>query len=58
MATGENQPVTEPEVEKGVGADVLEDLAAQTGLSRDELLKRLATVLPGMVDKMTPTGRL
>ena len=58
VGTGENQPVTEPEVEKGVGADVLDDLAAQTGMSRDELLKRLATVLPGMVDKMTPSGRL
>jgi uncharacterized protein YidB (DUF937 family) len=58
VSTGENQPVTEPEVEKGVGADVLDDLASQTGLSREELLKRLATVLPGMVDKMTPSGRL
>lgn len=58
VSAGENQPVTEPEIEKGVGGDVLDDLASQTGLSRDELLKRLATVLPGMVDKMTPNGRL
>ena len=58
VSTGENQPVSEPEVEKGVGADVIDDLAAQTGMSREELLKRLATVLPGMVDKMTPSGRL
>jgi uncharacterized protein YidB (DUF937 family) len=58
VGTGANATVTEPEVEKSVGADVIDDLAAQTGLSRDELLKRLATVLPGMVDKMTPDGRL
>jgi uncharacterized protein YidB (DUF937 family) len=58
VSTGANQPVSEPEVEKGVGGDVLDDLATQTGLSRDELLKRLATVLPGMVDKMTPSGKL
>jgi uncharacterized protein YidB (DUF937 family) len=30
----------------------------QTGLSRDELLKRLSQVLPEAVDKMTPEGRL
>jgi uncharacterized protein YidB (DUF937 family) len=58
VGTGENAPVSEHEVEKGVGADVVDDLAAQTGLSRDELLKRLATVLPGMVDKMTPHGKV
>ena len=27
-------------------------------LDREELLKRLATVLPDVVDKMTPSGRL
>ena len=58
VGTGENAPVTAPEVEKGVGGDVLDQLAAQTGLSRDDLLKRLTQVLPGMVDGMTPTGKL
>jgi uncharacterized protein YidB (DUF937 family) len=58
VGTGQNEPVTAPEVEKGVGRDVIDDLAAQTGLSRDELLKRLSEVLPGMVDKMTPGGKV
>ncbi|MBL8790642.1 MAG: YidB family protein [Rhizobiales bacterium] len=58
VGTGENVPVTEPEVERGVGGDVIDELARQTGLPRDELLKRLATVLPGVVDQMTPSGRL
>jgi uncharacterized protein YidB (DUF937 family) len=58
VGTGENKPVTEPEVEKSVGGDTLDDLAAQTGLSRDELLRRLKDVLPGMVDKMTPGGKM
>ena len=38
--------------------DVLDGLAEQTGLSREVLLKRLSAVLPEMVDKMTPNGRL
>jgi uncharacterized protein YidB (DUF937 family) len=58
IGTGANHPVSEPEVAKGLGADVLDGLAEQTGLSRDELLKRLSAVLPEMVDKMTPNGRL
>lgn len=58
VGTGANDPVTEPEVEAGVGSDVVDSLAKQTGLSRSELLKRLATVLPDVVDKMTPAGRL
>lgn len=58
VGTGQNEQVTPAEVEKGVGGDVIDDLAKQTGISREELLKRLSDVLPGMVDKMTPAGKL
>jgi uncharacterized protein YidB (DUF937 family) len=58
VGTGPNSPVSAPEVEKGLGGDVLDGLVQQTGLSRDELLKRLSAVLPEMVDKMTPNGKL
>jgi uncharacterized protein YidB (DUF937 family) len=58
VGTGQNAPVTEPEVEKGVGGDMIDELAKQTGLSREELLKRLATVLPNVVDQLTPAGKL
>lgn len=58
VGTGQNETVTPAEVEKGVGGDVIDELAKQTGISREELLKRLSDVLPGMVDKMTPAGKL
>ena len=58
VGTGSNEAVTAPEIETGVGSDVIDSLSKQTGLSREELLKRLATVLPDVVDKMTPSGRL
>ncbi len=58
VGTGANKPVSEPEVAQGVGADAIDDLAAQTGLSREDLLKRLSAVLPELVDKMTPAGKL
>jgi uncharacterized protein YidB (DUF937 family) len=58
VGTGANEPVTAPEVEASVGGDMIDSLAKQTGLSREELLKRLSTVLPDVVDKLTPAGRL
>jgi uncharacterized protein YidB (DUF937 family) len=58
VSSGQNEPVSEPEVAKGIDPSVLDGLAEQTGLSREELLKRLAAVLPEMVDKMTPNGKL
>lgn len=58
VGTGPNAPVTPPQIERAIGSDVLETLAAQTGLSREELLARLSRELPSAVDKYTPQGRL
>ena len=33
-------------------------LAKQTGMSRDELLAGLSQHLPGLIDHLTPQGRL
>ena len=58
VSTGQNEPVDERELDGALGPDLLDTLAQQTGLSRDELLKRLSAVLPQAVDHMTPEGRL
>ena len=58
VSTGQNEPVDEAELGGALGPDLLDTLAKQTGLSRDELLKRLSQVLPQAVDHMTPEGRL
>ena len=58
VGTGTNETVSVPEVEKALGGDLVDQLATQTGLSREELLKRLSQVLPQAVDTMTPGGRL
>ena len=49
--------LTPSQVEQAVGAENLEELSRRTGLSRDELLERLATAIPENVDKLTPDGR-
>jgi uncharacterized protein YidB (DUF937 family) len=58
VGTGANKPVTETQVSQGIDASIIDGLAAQTGLSREELLKRLSQVLPQVVDGMTPNGRM
>lgn len=58
VKTGANEPVTPTQLEHALGADVLETLTKQTGLSRDDLLARLSRTLPEAVDKYTPDGRI
>lgn len=52
------QGLTPEQVEQAVGPDNLAELSQRTGLSREELLKRLATVIPPTVDTLTPGGQM
>jgi uncharacterized protein YidB (DUF937 family) len=58
VRTGPNQEIAPPQVKKAIGDDVLDTLVRQTGLSKDEILARLARELPTAVDRYTPNGRL
>lgn len=58
VETGPNKPINDTDMERALGPDLVDNLVAQTGLSRADLLSRLASVLPHVVDKMTPEGRL
>ena len=55
---GPNEPIGPEHVERAIDPETLDALAAQTGLDRDEILKRLAVNLPEAVNDMTPEGRL
>lgn len=53
-----NQEFQPPQLEETIGADVLDTLSKQTGLSHEELLARLSRELPEAVNRYTPDGRL
>ena len=55
---GPNKDIAPHDLKTTIGADVLETLSQQTGLSQDELLARLSKTLPSAVDQYTPDGRL
>ena len=55
---GQNQPVTPGQLGPALGPDIIKTLAQRSGLSEEELTRQLSQVLPGLVDKLTPHGRL
>jgi uncharacterized protein YidB (DUF937 family) len=58
VGKGPNQPISPDDLGRALGADQLNALSAQSGLSRDELLKGLSQNLPEVIDHLTPDGRL
>jgi len=56
VGTGVNQPISADQVQQVLGADLIQQLAAKSGLPVAELTQKLAHVLPQAVDKMTPGG--
>jgi uncharacterized protein YidB (DUF937 family) len=55
---GPNRQIAPHDLASALGADQIDSLTSQTGLSRDELLSGLSQYLPEVVDKLTPDGRL
>jgi uncharacterized protein YidB (DUF937 family) len=58
IGTGANKPVTPNQLQHALGQDTVEGLARETGMPRDDLLSQLSRLLPEVVDKLTPQGRL
>jgi uncharacterized protein YidB (DUF937 family) len=57
VGTGQNKPISPDDLGRALGADQINALSAQSGLSRDELLRGLSQYLPQIVDHLTPNGR-
>lgn len=58
VSTGPNKQVSPGDLGSALGADQIEALTSQSGLSRDELLQGLSRFLPDVVNQLTPDGRL
>ena len=58
IGTGPNQPIQPGQIGGALGQTTISDLARQAGISEQDLLNGLAQALPGVIDKLTPNGRL
>jgi uncharacterized protein YidB (DUF937 family) len=58
IRTGPNQPLDQERIEAAIDPETIAELSRQTGLTRKELLARIARDLPEAVDRLTPSGLL
>jgi uncharacterized protein YidB (DUF937 family) len=58
VGSGPNQQVPPAQLGTALGPDLIRALSQRTGLPEEELTAQLSQVLPGVVDKLTPAGRL
>src|ERR1700704_287945 len=58
VSNGPNKQIAPGDLANALGADQIEQLSSQSGLSRDELLSGLSKYLPDVVNHLTPDGRL
>jgi uncharacterized protein YidB (DUF937 family) len=58
VGTGDNQPISPDQVEQGLGQERIQQISGKLGMDPNTVKTKLAEVLPGVVDKMTPNGRV
>ena len=58
VGSGPNKAIAPKDLASALGADRINALMAQSGMSRDDLLSGLSQQLPDVVDQLTPKGRV
>ncbi len=58
VSTGPNLPVSADQVQSALGNDAIGSIAQKSGLAPEATSSILAQVLPGIVDKLTPEGKI
>ena len=58
VGSGTNMPIQPGQLQGALGQQTISQLAARAGMSEQDLLAQLAQVLPGLVNNLTPNGRL
>jgi uncharacterized protein YidB (DUF937 family) len=58
VGPGANKAISPGDLAGALGADQIDSLASQSGMSRNDLLDGLSRYLPQVIDHLTPDGRL
>ncbi len=58
ISTGENLPITAEQVKTILGSSEIQSLASRAGIDPDATVAACARILPLLVDKATPDGRI
>jgi uncharacterized protein YidB (DUF937 family) len=55
---GQNRPIEPRQLADAIGPETIGEISRETGMSEEEFLPQLSEMLPSVVDKLTPDGRL
>lgn len=58
VGTGPNKAIAPDDLANALGTDRINQLMQVSGMSRDDLLNGLSQHLPGVIDRLTPGGRV
>jgi uncharacterized protein YidB (DUF937 family) len=58
IGKGENLPISAEQLQGVLGNDTFQNLANQFGVNPKDLAGQLSSVLPGLVDQLTPDGQM
>jgi uncharacterized protein YidB (DUF937 family) len=58
IGTGQNLPISADQVQKVLGAGTIADLAKKAGIGEPQTAGALASLLPQVIDKISPGGRV
>lgn len=58
IGSGQNLPISAEQLQSVLGSDTVKQIAGQLGLDPEHLTGQLASLLPGVVDGLTPNGQV
>ena len=58
VSTGKNIPITPQQVQRGLGKETISQIASQVGITPEAVTSQLSQLLPQVVDKLTPNGKI
>lgn len=58
VGSGQNEEISTPNLQSALGPEILKTITQATGMTEQEILQRLSSVLPSAIDQYTPGGRL
>ncbi len=58
VGTGNNLPVSPEQIKSALGQDKISNLASKLGMDQGALTSQLSNLLPDVVDKLTPEGKV
>lgn len=58
VSTGQNLPISADQLQSVLGSPMLQGLAGKFGMSQEQIAGGLASILPQVVDQLTPGGEV